>query len=550
MLASDRRSTKDILDGDPIVSRECQRKADGGARSRIWMWTRSTVLTLAAFYVPGCGGGDKGVTEPGPPEAAPATIEITPSALSFEAIADSEQLTAVVLSADGDVIPGAAIEWSTSDASVVSVTGAGLVTSRGDGAALIRASSGEAEASIDATVERVVARFGIVEARDTINAIGDTVLFVAGTTDRNGYPIAALGAEWSALTPGILAVSSTGTAVSVGTGATLLSATSDAGSDTIEVVVRQIPATLDIAGVPDTLSVGEELSATVAAADSNGVPIAQPEVSWSSSDDLVLHVSASGLVEARMAGVAVLGAEAAGIETSRQVAVVESGGAVSVDLAPTFIIIDVGRTAGIDAWTLTANGDTVPEATPVWQSLEPHIATVDGGIVTGQAVGIARVEASVDDLADTALVVVAGQTTLISTAFAAGSPSTVVSPGDTASVALTLDLSRVSLDGDLGSVELDLRYDDALMQVDSVTSTLTGSSLVNEPEPGLVRFVFAGTEPQAAAHLTLAVIHFRVRPDAPSGSSALSLSFTRPPTDTHFVEYDAPLVVDGTIRMP
>uniref|UniRef100_UPI003B518ACB Ig-like domain-containing protein n=1 Tax=Candidatus Palauibacter sp. TaxID=3101350 RepID=UPI003B518ACB len=51
-------------------------------------------------------------------------------------------------------LPGAAVTWASSDASVVTVDGTGLVTAVGDGSAMVTATSGSAQGSATVTVSQ------------------------------------------------------------------------------------------------------------------------------------------------------------------------------------------------------------------------------------------------------------------------------------------------------------------------------------------------------------------------------------------------------------
>jgi uncharacterized protein YjdB len=73
--------------------------------------------------------------------AGVATVEVTPSSASRR-VGESVQLSAVAKDAVGNVLPGEPIAWSSSAASVASVSNAGLVTANAIGTAIITAASG------------------------------------------------------------------------------------------------------------------------------------------------------------------------------------------------------------------------------------------------------------------------------------------------------------------------------------------------------------------------------------------------------------------------
>ena len=75
---------------------------------------------------------------------AAGSITLTPDQATLTALGATVQLTATVLDGSDQPVDGAAVEWASSDESVATVSGEGLVTAAGNGSARITASSGEA----------------------------------------------------------------------------------------------------------------------------------------------------------------------------------------------------------------------------------------------------------------------------------------------------------------------------------------------------------------------------------------------------------------------
>ena len=72
-----------------------------------------------------------------------ATVAVTPDMLALTALGQTTQLTAEVRDQHGNEIPRAGVAWSSSDVSVASVDGSGLVTAEGNGTATVTAASSE-----------------------------------------------------------------------------------------------------------------------------------------------------------------------------------------------------------------------------------------------------------------------------------------------------------------------------------------------------------------------------------------------------------------------
>jgi len=102
---------------------------------------RSTAigLLLVSGAIIACGGGSESVTPPPPPVA---TVVVTNIPTGPVLIGGSVQLIAVAASATGSSLPGAPIVWSSSDATIASVSTGGLVSAVGAGEVTITATSG------------------------------------------------------------------------------------------------------------------------------------------------------------------------------------------------------------------------------------------------------------------------------------------------------------------------------------------------------------------------------------------------------------------------
>ena len=95
--------------------------------------------------------------------ATPTSISLSPTAMSFGAIASSHQVTATVLDQRGDPIPGAAVVWSSDNSVVATVSTGGLVTAAAVGSTKVRATvtlaNGSLVDSLAVSVSQVPAHF-------------------------------------------------------------------------------------------------------------------------------------------------------------------------------------------------------------------------------------------------------------------------------------------------------------------------------------------------------------------------------------------------------
>lgn len=86
---------------------------------------------------------------------AASKVAVLPAALTFTAVGESQQVTARVSDQYNNAIVGGTIVWSTSDAQVATVNGAGLVTARSNGAVTVTATRGTLAGQGTATVNIV-----------------------------------------------------------------------------------------------------------------------------------------------------------------------------------------------------------------------------------------------------------------------------------------------------------------------------------------------------------------------------------------------------------
>ncbi|TMA23787.1 MAG: hypothetical protein E6J87_24825, partial [Deltaproteobacteria bacterium] len=113
-------------------------------RRRHLALTAVIALACAAMFT-GCNCGSKTVAPPLPPLSA---VVLTPD-LDTLAVGAQRQFVAVALDTDSVAVAGAAIDWTSGDPGVISVSSTGLVTAVGEGVtSLIASAGGRADTSL------------------------------------------------------------------------------------------------------------------------------------------------------------------------------------------------------------------------------------------------------------------------------------------------------------------------------------------------------------------------------------------------------------------
>jgi uncharacterized protein YjdB len=223
----------------------------------------------------------------------PAHVVITPS-LPRVMMGQTLQLTATVVDAEGRAIEDEPVSFESSDPSILTVGGSGLLTSVGPrGTSIISASSGEVSAEVEGEVVLGASAMFVSPASLTLET-GETVTINVTVTDEHGDSIP--NAEFTVETSdaGVAGVSYS----SVGgrsPGSATITVTSGAYVQEIPATVTQVARRLTISPDPLILPLGGSQQLAAYVRDGAGDPISGELIDFSSSDEAILTVDASGL---------------------------------------------------------------------------------------------------------------------------------------------------------------------------------------------------------------------------------------------------------------
>lgn len=348
-------------------------------------------------------------------------------------VADS---TIAVVQADGRIVgraPGSTVVWARvgadSVAASVSVTPGvrGTVATLDEGtapAAAPSAASAPAAApaadgpsrAVQTTVPTMTRGGYIVLATSRFSLeTAATRTLEARVFDAQGREVLPTPAlAWSSLNPATASVSATGvvTGLSLGT-ATLLVRAGTVQAAAMVSVIAPAPAPPTVARVVVTpagvsTTAGESVQLVASARTAGDLPIPDRPFTWTSSNAAVATVSSAGLLRAVAAGTATVTVTTGTVSATVPVTVAPPAPVVAaVALTPDTIALSPGGTAATTVVARTAQGTIVGGRPTSYVSTAPAIATVSAtGTVTAVAGGTARVIATVDGIADTAVVTV------------------------------------------------------------------------------------------------------------------------------------------------
>ena len=355
-----------------------------------WSSSNKSVMTVSASgyvtaIVPGTaritattGNGKTGYVDLTVPYDAATGVTVT-APQSTLAVGSGMQLTATVAPATANQT----VTWSSSDTAVLTVSETGYVTAVAVGTAHISATAVNATTgTIDLTVPYPVASKVDVTAPQETVAIGKGMQLTATVSPA----MADQSVTWNSSDADIMTVSASGyvTAVALGT-ARITATTGNGKTGYVDLTVPYDAATgVTVTTPQSTLTVTgtAQLTSTVSPA------IADQAVTWSSSDDAVATVSASGFVTAIAAGNVRMTAKAAdGLMGFVDLTILYDA-ATKVLLSVPATNLALGSSMELCATVYPATADQAV----TWSSSDEGIATVSiSGSVTPVAVGAVRI---------------------------------------------------------------------------------------------------------------------------------------------------------------
>ena len=193
------------------------------------------------------GGGPATPTQPFVPVATSMTLS-SPS-VTLASLGETTSLTATVKNQNGATMSNASVTWSTSDATVATVSSAGLVTSVENGSATITAKSGSVSATSAVTVAQVASTLEMTPTSHRFTVLGDTISMAVAIRDSGGSEISNPSITWASSDTAVVRVTDAGLVTAINDGIDTITATSGSTSSSSVITVEEGGIVIDPIGV-------------------------------------------------------------------------------------------------------------------------------------------------------------------------------------------------------------------------------------------------------------------------------------------------------------
>lgn len=421
-----------------------------GGRTITWSSSNASIATVnASGVITGVGAGNTTVTATSGSvsgtalvsvQLAPvASLSVAPTSASLLA-GESLQLTADPRDANNAPLPGRTVTWSTSAATIATVSSTGFVIAFSPGTATITATSEGKSATTRITVTAVpVASVSIIPGSVTV-AVKQTAQLVARVADSTGAALNGRAITWSSSAPNVATVDNDGTVTAIATGTARITATSEGQSGAATVTVTPVPvATLDLSPATLSLIEGETSQLTARVRDAQGNMLSGRLITYISGAPGVATVDATGIVTAVGPGSALIIATSEGARATTTVTVVAASVA-NVAVSPGTGNLQQGEMLQLTAAVTDTRGLPMAGKTVTWTSSNAAVATVSAnGVVRAVAPGNATITATSDGVAGSASIAVS----LVPVASVTLTPSPAsVFTGRTLQLTVTLEDAR------------------------------------------------------------------------------------------------------------
>jgi uncharacterized protein YjdB len=374
-------------------------------RTIVWTTSNSGVATVDAegmvtavgpgsATITGTVEGKSDISTVTVTQAPVATVAIVPNPLSMS-VSQSTQLSAVARDANGAVLTGRPVTWTSSNTAVATVSATGMLNAVAEGNTTITATTEGKSGTAAVTISKFAV--GSVSVQPSTNTVvqNASVQLTAVVRDVAGTLAPDRVVAWSSSNTAVATVSASGIVTGVTPGNVTITATSEGQSGTAAVNVLIAPvSSVTVTPGSATVPIGQTTTLTATTKDALGNTLTGRAVTWTSGNTSVATVSSSGVVTAVAVGSSVITATSEG-KTGTATITVPPLAVGSVVVAPAAPALIVGQTTTLSATVKNVQGTVVTDRVVTWETSNANVATVSTvGTVTAVGAGTATITAT------------------------------------------------------------------------------------------------------------------------------------------------------------
>jgi uncharacterized protein YjdB len=299
------------------------------------------------------------------------------------------------------------VTWTSSDATIATVSSAGTVTGIKAGAVTITATSGVKSGSVTLTVTTPIAlsSVAVTASASTVSAGGKVQLTANEVYSDGSKKDVTKTAAWTSGTATVATVDANGQVTAVKVGTVIITATSGGKSGSVSLTITDATlSTIDVTPAQPTIPAAstQQFKATGTYSDGTKRDITA-DVSWTSSVATVATISgaagSNGLAAAKAKGTTTITASLGTIKGTTVLTVTDAL-LTSITVTPAKPVIAKGTTIALIATGTYADNTTKDiTADATWTTSDPTVATVSNaagsdGLVTSVIAGPATITAA------------------------------------------------------------------------------------------------------------------------------------------------------------